>query len=343
MAIVVGLVGVVLPILPGALLILGAIAVWAILEGTGTGWAVFAAAAVLLVVSGVVKYTWPGRRMRDAGVPKRSLVAGALLGIVGFFVIPVVGLLIGFLLGTYLAEVHRHRTHSDAWQFDRARDEGRRVVDPGGTARRAAGGRDLAGRSDIRVGGPGRFQPAFTRRALTAAGASGTTIWTLGPWRQNPATAKEYPCPRLICPTCSARCPPSSASSTARRPDGWIVEVVMLHPASRVGRSGLCRHLGVAAEARSVCRPGQVSRYQARALPPRTASRSSPTASATISRGPRPRRPPGPGPGQVGAEHQRLGVHGVDAAQRVAHVVDGGPAEAGGLHPDAPRSTRLSR
>ncbi|MFC7446305.1 DUF456 domain-containing protein [Rhodococcus daqingensis] len=115
LAIVVGLVGVVLPILPGALLILGAIAVWAILEGTGTGWAVFAAAAVLLVVSGVVKYTWPGRRMRDAGVPKRSLVAGALLGIVGFFVIPVVGLLIGFLLGTYLAEVQRHRTHSDAW------------------------------------------------------------------------------------------------------------------------------------------------------------------------------------------------------------------------------------
>ncbi|SEM10540.1 DUF456 domain-containing protein [Rhodococcus maanshanensis] len=116
LAIVVGLVGVVLPILPGALLILGAIAVWAILEGTGTGWAVFAAAALLLIVSGVVKYTWPGRRMRDAGVPKRSLVAGALLGIVGFFVIPVVGLLIGFLLGTYLAEVHRHRTHSDAWR-----------------------------------------------------------------------------------------------------------------------------------------------------------------------------------------------------------------------------------
>lgn len=116
LAIVVGLVGIVVPILPGALLVLGAIAVWAVLEGTGTGWAVFAAAAVLLVVSGVVKYTWPGRKMRDAGVPKRSLVAGALLGIVGFFVIPIVGLLIGFLLGTYLAEVHRHRAHADAWR-----------------------------------------------------------------------------------------------------------------------------------------------------------------------------------------------------------------------------------
>ncbi|MFC4604879.1 DUF456 domain-containing protein [Rhodococcus kronopolitis] len=116
LAIVVGLVGIVLPILPGALLIFGAIAVWAVLTGTGTAWAVFAVATVLLVVSGVVKYTWPGRRMRDAGVPNRSLMVGGLLGIVGFFVVPVIGLLIGFLLGTYLAEAARRRTHADAWR-----------------------------------------------------------------------------------------------------------------------------------------------------------------------------------------------------------------------------------
>ncbi|MFD4294973.1 DUF456 domain-containing protein [Rhodococcus sp. NPDC058532] len=116
LAILVGLVGVVLPILPGALLILGAIGVWAVVEGTATAWAVFGVAAALLVISGVVKYTWPGRRMRDAGVPNRSLVIGALLGIVGFFVIPVIGLLLGFLLGTYLSEAQRHRTHADAWR-----------------------------------------------------------------------------------------------------------------------------------------------------------------------------------------------------------------------------------
>lgn len=116
LAIVVGLVGIVLPILPGSLLVLGAIAVWAIAENSGTGWAVLGVATVLLVISGVVKYTWPGSRMRDAGVPRRSLVIGALLGIVGFFVIPVIGLLIGFLLGTYLSEAQRQRTHSGAWR-----------------------------------------------------------------------------------------------------------------------------------------------------------------------------------------------------------------------------------
>ncbi|MBM4472389.1 DUF456 domain-containing protein [Prescottella equi] len=111
----VGLVGIVVPILPGTLLIAAALLVWAILDATAAGWAVFAVAMLLLVASGVVKYAWPGRRMRDAGVPGRSVIFGGLVGIVGFFVVPVVGLLLGFLLGTYVAEAARHRTHRDAW------------------------------------------------------------------------------------------------------------------------------------------------------------------------------------------------------------------------------------
>lgn len=114
--IAVGLIGVVVPILPGTILIFGAIGVWALLTGGSAAWTAFGIATVLLVVSGVVKYTWPGRRMRDAGVPTRSLIVGGLLGIVGFFVIPVVGLFVGFVLGVYAAELPRHRSHSAAWQ-----------------------------------------------------------------------------------------------------------------------------------------------------------------------------------------------------------------------------------
>jgi uncharacterized protein len=44
-----------------------------------------------------------------------SLVAGALFGIVGFFVIPVIGLFIGFVLGIYLAELADSRDHRVAW------------------------------------------------------------------------------------------------------------------------------------------------------------------------------------------------------------------------------------
>lgn len=105
--ILVGLIGIIVPILPGVILIFGAIAVWAYLTGGTVAWTVFGIATVLLVISGVVKYTWPGRNMKAAGVSNRTLFVGALLGIVGFFVIPVVGLFVGFVLGVYLSELQR--------------------------------------------------------------------------------------------------------------------------------------------------------------------------------------------------------------------------------------------
>nr|WP_198428677.1 DUF456 domain-containing protein [Nocardia bovistercoris] len=115
MVILVGLVGIIVPVLPGVILIFGAIAVWAFMTGGAGAWAVFGVATAFLVISGVVKYTWPGRRMKEAGVSNRALVIGALLGIVGFFVVPVVGLLIGFVLGVYLSELQRLGNNELAW------------------------------------------------------------------------------------------------------------------------------------------------------------------------------------------------------------------------------------
>ena len=107
LAILVGLVGIVVPVLPGSVLIMGAILVWALEVSTGTGWVVFAVATLLLALGGVVKYSVPGRRLKTAGVPTRTLVTGGLLGLVGFFVIPVIGLVIGFVAGVYLSETQR--------------------------------------------------------------------------------------------------------------------------------------------------------------------------------------------------------------------------------------------
>lgn len=114
LAIAVGLVGILVPVLPGSILVLAAILVWAWELGDATAWAVFAVAAVLLVAGGVVKYLVPNRRLKDAGIPASTQWIGAGLGIVGFFVIPVVGLLVGFVLGVYLAE-HRRVGGAAAW------------------------------------------------------------------------------------------------------------------------------------------------------------------------------------------------------------------------------------
>ncbi len=107
LAILVGLAGVLVPVLPGTSLILAAVLVWSITTGTGTAWVVFAVVTTLLVTGAVAKYALPGRGLKAAGVPNRTLVAGGLLALVGFFVVPVVGLVLGFVLGVYLAELQR--------------------------------------------------------------------------------------------------------------------------------------------------------------------------------------------------------------------------------------------
>jgi uncharacterized protein len=115
LAIAVGLVGIVMPLLPGVVLVWAAIAVWAVVEHTMTAWVTLAVVTVVLAITTAVKYLWPVRRMRRASVASSVLIAGGVLGIVGFFVIPVLGLVIGFVLGVYLAELARRRDQRLAW------------------------------------------------------------------------------------------------------------------------------------------------------------------------------------------------------------------------------------
>jgi hypothetical protein len=115
LAIAVGLVGIVIPLLPGMLLVYGAIAVWAAVEHTAASWVTLGIVTLVVAATTAVKYLWPVRRMRRAEVPTMALVAGGALGVVGFFVIPVVGLVLGFVLGVYLAELARRRDYRRAW------------------------------------------------------------------------------------------------------------------------------------------------------------------------------------------------------------------------------------
>lgn len=104
-----GLVGVVVQVLPGAFLVLAAVLVWAIATGGTTAWVVLVVAAVATAIAAVVKYVLAGRHLTKAGVPTSTLVWGGVAGVVGFFVIPVVGLVVGFVGGVYVAELLRVR------------------------------------------------------------------------------------------------------------------------------------------------------------------------------------------------------------------------------------------
>lgn len=115
LVLLVGLFGVVVQILPGGLLVLGGIAVWAVLTGTGLAWAVLAVAVVATAAAGVGKYLLAGRHLRANGVPTSTLIWGGAVGVVGFFVVPVVGLPLGFVVGVFLAEFARLKDQRVAW------------------------------------------------------------------------------------------------------------------------------------------------------------------------------------------------------------------------------------
>lgn len=115
LAIAVGLIGIVVPLLPGILLVYGAILGWAVVEHNVTSWVTLAVVTVLIGATTLIKYMWPMRRIRAADVGTGTLLVGAVLGIIGFFVIPVLGLVIGFVLGVYLAELANRRDQKAAW------------------------------------------------------------------------------------------------------------------------------------------------------------------------------------------------------------------------------------
>jgi uncharacterized protein len=105
LVIVVGILGVVIPVLPGLILCWAGVLLWALLGEAGGGkWLVLGLSTGVALAGTLIKYLWPGKRLKDSGVPNWSLVLGGVLGVIGFFVVPVVGLVLGFVLGIWLAE-----------------------------------------------------------------------------------------------------------------------------------------------------------------------------------------------------------------------------------------------
>lgn len=109
LAIVVGATGVIVPVLPGSLLIGVSLLVWALVIGSPLGWVVFGIGAALVAAGMSSSAVLTGRAMKKQSIPSRSIIIGLMVGVVGFFVIPVVGLLVGFALGLFLSELARQR------------------------------------------------------------------------------------------------------------------------------------------------------------------------------------------------------------------------------------------
>jgi hypothetical protein len=112
----VGLVGVIVPVLPGLLLVIAAGVLWAIDRGGAMAWSVAIVMAAIGIVGMVASNVLPARRTASSGAPPWVVVAGIVGLVIGFFAVPVIGALLGFPAGVFVAELVRHRHPAPAWR-----------------------------------------------------------------------------------------------------------------------------------------------------------------------------------------------------------------------------------
>ncbi|HEY4615046.1 MAG TPA: DUF456 domain-containing protein [Citricoccus sp.] len=105
----VAVLGTVFPVLPGSILTIITLIAWAWILGSPAAWTA-AVIGVGLAVAGLsASAVLTGRKMRREQIPHGPVVVGIIGAVVGMFVIPVIGLFVGFAVGLLLAELVRRR------------------------------------------------------------------------------------------------------------------------------------------------------------------------------------------------------------------------------------------
>ncbi|MFF0288016.1 DUF456 domain-containing protein [Streptomyces sp. NPDC005262] len=104
LVILLGLVGVLVPGVPGQAIVWAAVLWWALTARTPAAWGVLIGATALLLLNQALKPLLRPRRPRESGAPRKTLMLGGIAGIVGFFVLPVVGGIVGYVGAIYGAE-----------------------------------------------------------------------------------------------------------------------------------------------------------------------------------------------------------------------------------------------
>ena len=113
---VAGLLGTVVPLIPGLPLIWAAALGYGFLGGFSLVDALVMTWMSMLLLAGIgAKYVLASRRSTAAPTSRSTLVAGGLLGVAGLFVVPVVGFVLGAAGGVLLAERRRSTDWSSAW------------------------------------------------------------------------------------------------------------------------------------------------------------------------------------------------------------------------------------
>lgn len=108
----VGLVGVIVPLLPGSLLLWLTVAVYAVAERLNGFSAIdpvtFIVITLIALVTGLSDIWLPMLGARVTGSSWRSLIYGSVGAIIGTFIVPLLGSIIGYVVGLLVGEYRRY-------------------------------------------------------------------------------------------------------------------------------------------------------------------------------------------------------------------------------------------
>ncbi len=106
----IGLIGLALPVVPGLVIIWLAALGYGIFAGFGTlGWVMFAFITVLMIAGSVVDNILMGTKAHESGAAWWSVLIAIIAGIAGNFALPVIGGVLAALLAMFLIEWLRRK------------------------------------------------------------------------------------------------------------------------------------------------------------------------------------------------------------------------------------------
>jgi uncharacterized protein YqgC (DUF456 family) len=102
-------IGTIYPVLPGSLLAIATLIVWAWIMGSAEAWVAALVGSAIAVVGWSASAVLAGRKLRQHRVPGRSILVAVVGAVAGMFLLPPVGLFVGFAVGLLVSELVRRR------------------------------------------------------------------------------------------------------------------------------------------------------------------------------------------------------------------------------------------
>lgn len=101
---VLGVCGIIMPVLPGSIAVGCGLLVWAVWGSSAWGWLAFAVGLALVGVGATSSAVLTKRSLDRRQIPKWPLFVALACGVIGTFLLPAVGLFVGFVVGLLVSE-----------------------------------------------------------------------------------------------------------------------------------------------------------------------------------------------------------------------------------------------